>query len=216
VNPVERAAGSPGRPSRSHHGKASIYLTMRPFYLFIAFVVSACAHRDGTLLESRTPGTQQRSGEIVLDLRTDKARYRSGDAIQVTLTTNQRANLEIYNLDEQGKRTVIWPRTGTKPVSIGEGESLTLPPQGADWKITAGEPLGVNTLVATAISIPKPTRPRPTASSGPNPQPEFFQMHTGGWKGISVEPTAPTAGSTPSTPSKRATGEARWLYEVKR
>lgn len=190
---------------------------MRPlFLLLLGLVVSACAHRDGTLLESRTPGTQQRSGDIVLDLRTDKARYRRGDHIQVTLTTNQRADLEIYNLDEQGKRTVIWPREGTKSVSIGEGESLILPPQGADWKITAGEPLGVNTLVATAISIPKPTRPRPTTSSGPNPQPEFFQMHSGGWKGMSVEPTAPAVGSTTSTPSKRVTGEVRWLYEVKR
>jgi hypothetical protein len=189
---------------------------MRPFYLFIALVVSSCAHRDGTVLESRTPGTQQRSGEIVLDLRTDKARYRAGEPIHVTLTSNQRAHLEIYNLDAQGKRTVIWPRAGTKPISVGARESLTLPPPGADWKITAGEPLGVNTLVATAKAIPKPTRPRPTSSGSQNPQPEFFQMHTGGWKGMSVEPTAPAVGSTPSTPSKRATGEARWLYEVKR
>jgi len=188
---------------------------MRPPLLLLALVLSACAHRDGTRLEATAPGTQQRSGGIVLDLRTDQTRYRAGDPIRVTLTTSQPARIEICNLDAKGQRTPIWPRPGTSPAPLSPSETLTLPPQGADWQLTASAPHGVNTLVAQATSLPKPTRPRPTSSTTTAPaRPEFFQMHTGGWKGMSVQPTASPA-SSPSAPTgKRTTGEARWLYQV--
>ncbi len=187
---------------------------MRHFHLLIVLVVSSCAHRDGTRLESRAPGTQQRSGDIVLDLRTDQARYRVGDAVRVTATTDQRASLTIYSLDSTGRKTPVWPRAGMKPPPLNAGETLTLPPKGADWQILAGEPLGVNTLVAEAVSSPRPVPARPNGASSSPSGPEFFQMHTGGWKGLAVEPSTQAGSST--TSSKRGRGEARWLYEVKR
>ncbi|MCB1210203.1 MAG: DUF4384 domain-containing protein [Verrucomicrobiales bacterium] len=178
-----------------------------PSILLIA--LASCAHRDGSHLHATAPGTQLRSGDIGLDLRTDKPRYKLGEPIRLTLTANRTCRVEIWNLDAKGNRMPLWPRPGTKPTTLQVGTTLTLPPSGADWVIRAAEPLGVNTLVAQATAntaIQRPTRPQGSAS-------HFFQLHTGGWKGMEVAPAAPSVAEPLSAPRR---GEVRWLYEVQR
>jgi len=172
-----------------------------PFLLSLLFL-NSCAHHDGSHLHSTAPGTQMRSGEIHLDLRTDKPRYKVGEPVRVTLTASSRCTVELWSQDAEGKRTAIWPRPGTKAYVLSASENLTLPPKGAGWQLTAAKPLGTNTLVAQAKASPSSA----PASSTTN----FFQLHTGGWKGIEVTPASEGA----TTGGKDGKGEARWLYEV--
>ncbi len=181
---------------------------MKPILiLVVAFTLTSCAHHDGSHLHSATPGTQQRSGDIQLDLRTDKPVYRKAESIQITLTTSQTSKVEVYSLDAKGKRTPLWPRPGSAPTFLSPRQTLNLPPANADWKLTAAEPLGTNTLIAKATSAPRPPQ---TQSSSP----EFFQMHTGGWKGMTVEPK--TKPAPEHAPQQKRSGEVRWLYEVRK
>lgn len=176
------------------------------FCLLPLLLLAACSHRDGSQLATATPGSQLRSGVIALDLRTDKPSYRLGDPMQIRLTSDRPATIQVYNLDANGRRTPLWPRAGTKARVLRPGQTLVLPPAGADWRITASEPLGVNTLVAAAEAAASPAQP---AASTPA-RPEFFQMHTGGWKGLQIEPESATV------PNGSAEGEVRWLYRVTR
>ncbi len=173
----------------------------RSFFLGLLFL-SSCAHHDGSQLHSTAPGTQMRSGDIQLDLRTDKPRYKVGEPVRITLTASRRCTVEVWSQDANGKRTAIWPRPGTKGAVLSAGQTSTLPPKGADWQLTASKPLGTNMLVAKAKAAPFPAPASPSIN--------FFQIHTGGWRGMQVTPAelATTAGNQDST------GEARWLYEV--
>ncbi|MBK8091912.1 MAG: hypothetical protein IPK32_07995 [Verrucomicrobiaceae bacterium] len=82
-----------------------------PLLLLLSLLtLSSCAHRDGSQLQSALPGTQMRSGDIQLDLRTDKPRYRAGEKVSITLKSDQRCRVKLYSLDAQGQRTEIWPR----------------------------------------------------------------------------------------------------------
>lgn len=174
-------------------------------FLGILFLVS-CAHRNGSKLHATAPGTQLRSGNLALDLRTDKAKYKAGEPIKITLTSGQSAKVEIYSLDAKGHRTAVWPRPGSASASVKANIPLQLPPEKGEWKITAAAPLGVNTLVATATAIP------PATAAASATRPEFFQIHTDGWKGMTVE--ANQSVTAPTNP--RSKGEVRWLYEVRK
>jgi len=180
---------------------------MKPSLIFVFLItLASCAHRDGSHLHATSPGTQQRSGDIQLDLRTDKSVYRRGQPIQITLITSQTSRVEVHSLDSKGHRTPIWPQSSQSTVTLAAGSKLSLPPANADWKLTAAEPLGINTLVATAKPVQTRPSTSPTAATAP-----FFQLGSGGWKGMKVEPK--TSQSEQAGTAKG--GEARWLYQVK-
>ena len=132
---------------------------MMRFCLLPLLLLGACSHHDGSRWVVSSPGSQLRSGAIGLDLRTDKPSYRLGEPIQVRLTSDRVARVQIDCLDAKGQRTPVWPRAGTPERLLRPGETLVLPPPGADWRIKASEPLGVNSLVAEARSEASPPRP---------------------------------------------------------
>jgi hypothetical protein len=177
---------------------------MKTLLLLSLLSLVSCAQRNGSQLHATAPGTQQRSGTLALDLRTDKTKYKAGEPIKITLTSSQPAKVEIYSLDAQGHRTAVWPRPGAAAVPVRANVPLLLPPEQGGWNITAAAPLGVNTLVATATAI------SPAAPTANPARPEFFQIHNDGWKGMSVKPTQ----DRPEPTNTRSKGEVRWLYEV--
>ena len=191
--------------------------------LFVSLAwLSSCTLSENSRLQATRPGTQQRSGAILLDLRTDKPTYKVGEPIIITLTASQRSTVEVWSEDARGKRTAVWPRAGhKKSAHLSAGQTLQLPPRGADWQILAAEPRGVNTLVAIAKGAPAATGHTGgghSSSSANSGQPVFFQIPSGGgWKsdrGLTIEsPESGPAGT--GTGSRGASGEARWLYRVK-
>lgn len=178
---------------------------MKNLFLLVLLSVVSCAHRNGSQLHSTAPGTQQRSGTLALDLRTDKTKYKAGEPIKISLTSSESAKVEIYSLDAEGHRTAVWPRPGSASASVKANVPLQLPPEKGEWKITAAAPLGVNTLVATATAIP------PATAAASATRPEFFQIHTDGWKGMTVQSNQSVTVPT----NTRRKGEVRWLYEVR-
>jgi len=184
---------------------------MKIVLVFVMVMLAAgCQSGPDTRLHATEPGTQQRSGAIQVDLRTDEAVYRRGEPIQISVSASQRSRLEIWSEDATGRRTPVWPRAGQGAAVISAGHTLRLPATGADWRLLAAEPVGVNTLVAIAKSAP-------SMVSVPFEQtPPYFEMGTGGWKG--ERGLAVTSADKPpavSSAARRPQGEARWLYEVK-
>jgi hypothetical protein len=174
------------------------------FFIPLLLLVSCAIPQSGNQ-SSLSPGAFLRHGDIVLDLKANKAIYQHGEPITISLKSSRRATVRIFNEDATGARTQVWPNTYSGKSDVIESESLlVIPTKGSGFALKAGAPYGINTIIAVASSAPF----RAAISSN-----NFFVNHSTSTdfarKGISWSPIAVTGNATAQT------GEARFLYEVK-
>lgn len=148
------------------------------------------------------PIWQKQSGDIALNLSTDKTIYTEGDLMQVTVAPDLDCHLRLYYLSADHQTHQIFPNKFQKDGFVKKGQTVTLPTQGATFEFKMGAPFGNEILMAVASSVPF------TDQAGQDVQTQLFQefkdtnLESLAHRGISVEET------------KVLTGRALHLYRV--
>ena len=148
------------------------------------------------------PVWQKQSGDIALNLATDKTIYSEGDLMKVTVTPDLDCHLRLYYLSADHQTHQIFPNKFQQDGFVKKGQTVTLPAQGAAFEFKMGAPFGNEILMAVASSVPF------TDQAGQEVQNQLFQefkdtnLESLAHRGISVEET------------KALTGRALHLYRV--
>lgn len=82
-----------------------------------------------------------------LILYSDKAHYRRGDNLQITVRVASDCHLTVVSIDTQGRGTVLFPSDFDASSLITAGQELKLPSPGAPYKLRLNE-AGRETIVA--------------------------------------------------------------------
>ena len=148
------------------------------------------------------PIWQRQSGEISLNLTTDKSTYQAGDLMQITLTPDLDCHLRLYYLSADHKVLQIFPNQYQSDGLVKKGQPVTLPGAGGKFDFKMGAPFGNEILMAVASSLPF------TDQNATDVQNQLFQefkdtnLEQLGTRGIEV------------TEKKALTGRALYLYRV--
>jgi len=115
--------------------------------------VSGAAFAIATLLVAATTATARPLSVEVWTDRGDDAVYAPGEAMLVKARTNDDAYLLVYEIDAEGRITVLFPfRRGSGMV---EGRNtLRLPPEDSRYELTVDRETGQGYIVALASSEP--------------------------------------------------------------
>lgn len=87
-----------------------------------------------------------------LILYSDKARYRKGDALQVTVKVAAACHLTIVSIDTRGRGTVLFPSDFEANGLLSAGQELRLPGPGAPYSLRLNES-GRETIVALCNEV---------------------------------------------------------------
>lgn len=100
------------------------------------------------------PGSFQRTGEIGVELTTDKTSYRAGESIRVTVRVEEACHLRIFSQDSEGTLSQLWPNKSASDRQLKAGETLTLGTSSSGFLLRATKPFGKELLWALASSEP--------------------------------------------------------------
>jgi hypothetical protein len=75
-----------------------------------------------------------------LVLYSNKARYRVGDRLSVTVRTDRDCDLTIVNIDRRGRGTVLYPNDFENGSRLAPGQQFTLPAANAGYSFRMNEP----------------------------------------------------------------------------
>jgi hypothetical protein len=87
--------------------------------------------------------------EISLWTDQDNAIYHGGDLLTIYFTANQGCYLAVYNVEQGGGVTQLFPLQGDDGWIRG-GQTYQLPPEYADYDYRVSGPEGVETIIAVA------------------------------------------------------------------
>jgi hypothetical protein len=93
---------------------------------------------------------QSRSGDIALDLDTDKPVYQEGDLMRVSLTADHDCHVRIYYLSADHKVHQIFPNQFQTDGLVKKGEGMSVPGPKADFEFRMSAPFGNEILMAVA------------------------------------------------------------------
>lgn len=115
--------------------------------------VSGAAFAIAALLVAATTASARPLSVEVWTDRGDDAIYSPGEAMQVKARTNDDAYLLVYEIDAEGRITVLFPyRRGSGMV---EGRNtLRLPPEDSSYELTVDQETGQGYIVALASRAP--------------------------------------------------------------
>ena len=100
-----------------------------------------------------------REGKVILSeggrltLATDKAYYRKGDLMTVSVKSTEGVYLRLYHLSADKKLTQIFPNAGLVDNFIKGGKEVTLPGPGDAFRFRMGEPFGTEIILAVASPV---------------------------------------------------------------
>ena len=167
---------------------------MRPIHLLAAvatvFALASCqttAPRPSTGSSTTlpSPGSFQRTGEIAIDLTTDKTSYRAGESILATVRVEDACHLRLFSQDSEGNISQLWPNKPAPDRPLKAGETLALGTPSSGFLLRATKPFGKELLWAIASSNPFPAGYTPGGNG------------TASWnnssRGMIVETTSPAA-----------------------
>ena len=148
------------------------------------------------------PIWQKQSGDIALNLTTDKTIYTEGDLMQVTVTPDLDCHLRLYYLSADHAVNQIFPNKFQPDGFVKRGQPVTLPGAAGTFEFRMSAPFGNEILMAVASSVPF------TDQAGQDVQTQLFQefkdtnLDALAHRGISVDE------------KKALTGRALHLYRV--
>jgi hypothetical protein len=148
------------------------------------------------------PIWQKQSGDIALNLSTDKQTYTEGDLMQVTVTPDFDCHLRLYYLSADHKVNQIFPNKFQQDGFVKKGQTVTLPAVGGTFEFRMSAPFGNEILMAVASSVPF------TDQAGQDVQNQLFQE----FKDTNLESLAQRGIEV--NEKKVLTGRALHLYRV--
>ena len=108
-------------------------------------------HTLWQVLESRVDAIPQ-SVQVRTNKKTNKNTYLVGDLITITCEINMDGYINVVSVDSDDNGLVIYPNQNHSNNSVKKNTTITIPPKPrANFKLTAGEPLGEN-LIAVLVS----------------------------------------------------------------
>jgi hypothetical protein len=100
------------------------------------------------------PIWQKQSGDIQIQLSTDKTTYTEGDLMSVTLTPDHDCHIRLYYLSAEHQALQIFPNQYQTEDRVLRGQSITLPGPQGQFQFRMSPPYGIEVLMAVASSTP--------------------------------------------------------------
>ncbi len=74
-----------------------------------------------------------------------------GDDLFFKITSEKDGRLWVVQVDPEDELSVLFPNQAISDNTISAGKSVSVPPKGVDWSITAGKPVG-KSIVAFVVT----------------------------------------------------------------
>jgi hypothetical protein len=118
-----------------------------PEHLRARCALSISAHEDQEdIVEAENPGSEYRT-----NVWTDKALYKIGEDVTVSVRCNQAGYLYLFDIDSQGNKTLLYPNVfSPKHLYVRPGETFVSP---KGWFV-AGSPTGRGYIKAVVTPFP--------------------------------------------------------------
>lgn len=107
-----------------------------------------------TPVATPAPVWQSQSGDIAIDLSTDKLTYAEGDLVEITVSADLDCHLRLFSLGADHQTYQIFPNQHQPEAAVKKGVPVRLGGAGGAFKLRAKAPLGNEILMAVASSRP--------------------------------------------------------------
>lgn len=88
--------------------------------------------------------------EIATSRGEGRAVYKEGDSIRFVVRVNRDAFVYLFDLDSDGRATLLFPETGADPIRLSAGAPIVLPDDAADYEFRVRPPYGRDTVWVVA------------------------------------------------------------------
>jgi hypothetical protein len=102
------------------------------------------------------PAPTQLGGGFGLTLRPEKAVYRIGEAVRVSVGVERDCHLTLVGVGTGGQAVRLFPNRFQQDSAVRAGQTVVVPPSNAAFEIKAQGPAGIEGLLATCRSAATP------------------------------------------------------------
>jgi hypothetical protein len=100
------------------------------------------------------PRWETRSGEIAIELETDKSVYREGELMKIRLSADRDCHIRLYYLSADHVVRQIFPNQFQTTGLVKKGETVSIPAQQAAFELRMSPPFGNEILMAVGSTAP--------------------------------------------------------------